>query len=167
MPWEVANAIAARLGDLRDVLETTQAALAIRAGVQSKQFSAWMTGRQRPPKTRLETWAKREGWPLEIFAEGGPMPSDVIGRLDDAEMTLDPHFQGEGLPEDEVLAMLFTNTRAFVRFLSVQFESPVLPKEAKLGYLRFVERMARRDDRWTTKRALFEHLRGLVDDGAL
>lgn len=79
MPLRAAKGIASRIVNLRDTLGLNQRELARRAGVRHKQITAWIQGRQTPTETRLESWAEREGWPVEIFAEDGPMPSEVIG----------------------------------------------------------------------------------------
>jgi transcriptional regulator with XRE-family HTH domain len=78
MTWKVAGNIAKRIRDLCEALGVDQKDLAPRAGVHPQQVSAWVTGKQRPTRTRLESWAIREGWPVAIFAEGGPMPLDVV-----------------------------------------------------------------------------------------
>lgn len=78
--WVVAADIAERIEDLRVALGLTQRGLAKRAGVRAPQLSNWIRKVQRPPKSRLESWATREGWSIEIFAEGGPMPSTVVNR---------------------------------------------------------------------------------------
>jgi transcriptional regulator with XRE-family HTH domain len=78
VPLAVANNIVDRLRDLRKALGVEQQDLAGRAGVLPSQFSKWMTGKVVPPQNRLLTWARREHWPKEIFAEDGPMPSSVL-----------------------------------------------------------------------------------------
>lgn len=76
---DLATNISYRIADLRkNALGLTQAALAVRAGVGKQQISNWETGTQRPARTRLVSWASRERWPVEIFAEGGPLPSDAL-----------------------------------------------------------------------------------------
>jgi len=76
----LADDISIRIVDLRKkALGLTQAALAVRAGVGTQQVSNWETGHQRPARTRLVSWADRERWPVEIFAQGGPLPSVALG----------------------------------------------------------------------------------------
>lgn len=76
----LADDISSRIVDLRTkALGVTQAALAVRAGVGTQQVSNWETGQQRPARTRLVSWADRERWPVEIFAQGGPLPSVALG----------------------------------------------------------------------------------------
>lgn len=51
------------------------------AGVIPEQVSSWVSDRHgaaMPPKSRLEVIARRGGWPVRIFAEGGPRPSEVV-----------------------------------------------------------------------------------------
>jgi transcriptional regulator with XRE-family HTH domain len=81
MRWAVASDIGNRIVELRDVLGIDGKELAESAGVLPSQLSVWIHGPQRPPRSRLDAWAKREGWPVEIFAEGGAMPSAVASRL--------------------------------------------------------------------------------------
>ena len=84
---EVAGNISFRIADLRrNALGLTQAALAVRAGVGKQQVSNWETGFQRPARSRLTSWADREHWPFEIFAEGGPLPSETVNLQDTYEI---------------------------------------------------------------------------------
>lgn len=84
MAWTVASDIADRIRDLREFLggntgrPVRQEELALRAGVRTAQVSQWERGAQRPSRSRLERWAEREGWPVEIFEEGAPMPTSVL-----------------------------------------------------------------------------------------
>jgi transcriptional regulator with XRE-family HTH domain len=80
----IAHDIVARLADLMRVLglsKSKQTRLAKSAGVRPESVSGWMTGKHRPTWSRLKEWAEREGWPVAIFAEGGPMPSAVVPPL--------------------------------------------------------------------------------------
>lgn len=64
------------------ILGLGQGEFAERAGVHVQQLKQWRTEKgQRPPARRLLAWAKREGWPERIFAENGPMPSEVRDLL--------------------------------------------------------------------------------------
>jgi transcriptional regulator with XRE-family HTH domain len=88
--WVVASDIAARIADLRTVLGVSQTVLGKRFGKGWKQAGAWERGEQRPHKTTLQHAEDINGWPVAIFAEGGPMPSQVVKRrqiteVDDAE----------------------------------------------------------------------------------
>ena len=80
--WVTATNIAVRIRDLRKALSggLTQRQLAVRAGVGSKQVSKWEKGNQVPAQPRLSSWAEREGWPITIFAEDGPMPASVVNN---------------------------------------------------------------------------------------
>ena len=76
----MAGDIAIRLADLRHHLGVRQPAFAKLFGRGRKQVSAWENQRQAPPPAVLEWAAEQNGWPLEMFAEGGPMPSAVLHR---------------------------------------------------------------------------------------
>ena len=84
MNWTVASDIAERIRNLRELLgggtgkPMLQEELARRAGVRTSQVSQWERGAQSPSKSRLERWAEREGWPIEIFQDGTPMPAEVL-----------------------------------------------------------------------------------------
>lgn len=85
MRFTVASNIAERIRDLRETLgrgdgPLLQEDLARRAGVRASQVSQWERGAQRPSRSRLERWAEREGWPVEIFEEGAPMPGEILAR---------------------------------------------------------------------------------------
>lgn len=94
----VASDIISRLRDLKTALKASQAELARRAGVGPQAFSAWMTGKSPPPRIRLSTWAEREGWPLEIFLEGGPMPSTVLRPAPKGTVRTDRVIREKGAP---------------------------------------------------------------------
>lgn len=79
-PWSIASDIGERLAELRDALGITSEELAKRAGVWPPQVSNWITKKQKPTKRRLVDWALREGWPIEMFQEGGPRPATVVTR---------------------------------------------------------------------------------------
>ena len=84
MTWTVASDIAERIRNLRQHLGATpgrpilQEELARRAGVRTSQVSQWERGAQRPSRSRLERWAEREGWPVEMFREGSAMPAEIL-----------------------------------------------------------------------------------------
>jgi len=86
MGWQIASDFAARIKNLREVLGLTQAALGMMLGVNGSQVSMWERGEQRPHKKSLNRWAEEQGWPVKIFAEGGPMPLDAVNL--DANGTL-------------------------------------------------------------------------------
>lgn len=199
MPLTVASDLAERMDDLWEVLGKPHwKSLAIRAGVHQQQLKQWRVRRQRPPWRRLESWAQREGWPAEIFAEGGPMPSTVLqrvakrphnvaerslrpgqGRTEIEELADDPDRQAEGpgwqwdstdytqLTDDDVLGMLLHDRPGFLRYLQRQFDRPVpTPPGAKLGYLEFVERIAKEKGA-TVPAEYIETLRRLIRDRSL
>lgn len=76
----VAGNIAERLENLRKCLGLKQPGFAKLFGRGRKQASAWKHKRQTPPPAVLEWAAQQNGWPLAIFAEGGPMPSEIVNR---------------------------------------------------------------------------------------
>lgn len=84
MTLELASDIGHRIADLRSALGWTQRAFGKKLGRGYKQVIEWEKGRREPPRTGLEELAVAEGWPIEIFTEGGPMPSDVLPRVDPA-----------------------------------------------------------------------------------
>ena len=108
----VASDIAERIRDLRETLgrgegPLLQEDLARRAGVRASQVSQWERGAQRPSRSRLERWAEREGWPLEMFQEGAPMPSTLLLRMEaPAERTALPE-SVEGRSPRKILAAFY------------------------------------------------------------
>ena len=78
MGWNLAADFPDRIRDLRETLGMTQAEMANLFGVGPGQVSSWERGVQRPHKKNLRRWAHQYNWPLEIFAEGGPMPSSAV-----------------------------------------------------------------------------------------
>ena len=79
MNWVVAENIADRIAELKEALGIrTQAELAKRAWVGKQQVGVWLRGTQQPSRQRLISWAEREGWPVAIFEEDGPMPRAVV-----------------------------------------------------------------------------------------
>lgn len=89
--WKVAEDIGKRIEELRVALDITQSALADRANVHAPQVSNWIQGKQRPSKKRLEWWAKRENWSVDMFAEGGRRPKEVVNRPVNASTVREPH----------------------------------------------------------------------------
>jgi len=79
MAWTLASNIAERIYQLREVvLGWTQQEFGTEAGVAWGQVSAWENGHARPPRGRLQRLTAKFGWPIDIFQEGGPLPSEVI-----------------------------------------------------------------------------------------
>jgi transcriptional regulator with XRE-family HTH domain len=76
-PIQVAADIGKRLAELRELLGEEQRAFAARFGRDWKQVSRWERGPQRPRPSVLRLAAERNGWPLEMFEEGGPSPSGI------------------------------------------------------------------------------------------
>ena len=77
--WVLALDFAGRIADLIKALgDIEPAALAERASVGAEQVRRWLRDEVKPRHKTLERWAKREGWTVRIFAEGGPMPSTVV-----------------------------------------------------------------------------------------
>jgi transcriptional regulator with XRE-family HTH domain len=78
--WEVAANIGGRLRELREVLDWTQEDLGKELGRRRQSVIQYEAGRVQPPRRRLEDLCRRHHWPLEIFAEGGPRPSELLLR---------------------------------------------------------------------------------------
>ena len=76
--WALASDIGLRLKDLRKAVDWTQARLGEEMGRQWKAVSDWERGIRPPDMQLLEGMALRFGWPVEIFAEGGRMPSEIV-----------------------------------------------------------------------------------------
>ena len=117
MDWTVASDIADRIKDLRRVLRTgsrgalSQEELGKRAGVRSSQVSQWERGVQQPSKSRLESWAEREGWPVTIFAEGAPKLSETLSGVSGSIDAREVPATGRGIDgsrsPDEILARFY------------------------------------------------------------
>ncbi|KKL51549.1 hypothetical protein LCGC14_2294340, partial [marine sediment metagenome] len=79
--WVLASDFKARIEDLSKALgDIEPAELAERAEVGPEQVRRWLRDEVKPRQKSLERWAKREGWPITIFTEGGPMPSSVVNK---------------------------------------------------------------------------------------
>lgn len=80
--WVMAENIAERLKDLRVVVlgRETQRIFGERFGRAWKQAGIWERGESRPSPSTIELAARKNGWPLSIFSEGGPMPSELLGK---------------------------------------------------------------------------------------
>jgi transcriptional regulator with XRE-family HTH domain len=76
--WELAADIGGRLRELREALDWTQEDLGKELGRGRQSVLHWEAGRVKPPRRRLEELCRRHHWPLEMFAEGGPRPQDVV-----------------------------------------------------------------------------------------
>ena len=116
MSWILADNIAERIRDLRSVLSTgpksslSQEELGKRAGVRPSQVSQWERGVQQPSKSRLESWAEREGWPITIFAEGSPSPSAALPSLNvgaEIKAPAGPDRATASTDPDEILAKFY------------------------------------------------------------
>ena len=79
--WVIASDFAGRIADLIEALDDIEPVeLAERASVGAEQIRRWLRDEVKPRQKTLERWAKREGWPVKIFAEGGMMPSAIVNR---------------------------------------------------------------------------------------
>ncbi len=74
----VASDIAGRILELRTVTGLTQDGLGELAGVNGRQVYAWEKGHAIPPRTKLERLARQQGWPVEMFVDGGPRPRTCV-----------------------------------------------------------------------------------------
>lgn len=90
-PWKVAKDIGERIAELRKALGgISQKEFAEMVGVYPPQVSNWETGKQKPPRRKLEEWSKRFQWRREIFAEAGPRPSEAVNRPVNASVLREP-----------------------------------------------------------------------------
>ena len=83
MGWQIARDFPARIKNLRLVLgggvkPCSQRVLGEIFGVNGSQVSIWERGGQKPHQKTLTRIAGEQGWPVKIFAEGGPMPLDAV-----------------------------------------------------------------------------------------
>lgn len=69
-----------RVAELREILRETQDEFGRRWLARGKQVSVWENGGQKPPARKVREVAAAQRWPIEIFAEGGPMPSELVNR---------------------------------------------------------------------------------------
>ena len=77
--WVIASDFAGRIANLIQALGDIEPTdLAERASVGAEQVRRWLRNEAKPRHKALERWAKREGWRVDIFAEGGPMPASVV-----------------------------------------------------------------------------------------
>lgn len=77
--WTPASDLPERLRELREVMDWTQEDLAEAMGRAKQSANLWENGKAKPAPRRLAAMARARGWPLEIFAEGGPRPREVLG----------------------------------------------------------------------------------------
>ena len=68
-----------RLRELRQALDWTQEDLGKELGRGRQSVLLWESGRVKPPRHRLVELCRRHHWPLEMFAEGGPRPHQLLG----------------------------------------------------------------------------------------
>jgi transcriptional regulator with XRE-family HTH domain len=78
LAWTLAADIGTRLRELREALDWTQEDLGKELGRGRQSVVHWEAGRVKPPRRRLEELCRRHHWPLELFAEGGPRPRDLL-----------------------------------------------------------------------------------------
>src|SRR5574338_77966 len=78
--WERAADLGERLREVRVGLGLTQAAFGELLGVTDQTVSDWEGGRSRPTKTKLERLARKVGFPVSVFMEGGPRPATLPRR---------------------------------------------------------------------------------------
>lgn len=91
MPFQEATDLNVRVRELREALGMTQGQFGKLVGRGWRTISEWERG-ERPPTMRvLVDLAVARGWPVEIFAEGGPRPAVMLA-------TLFPATMGQALP---------------------------------------------------------------------
>ncbi len=176
MAWKRASDIGTRIRDLRLALGHTQEQFGDLAGVEGQQVSEWENRRSKPSPARLERLARRLGIPTAVFQEGGPRPSTVVatnGGRELEEIAADPHYRSEPpdvesqLADEEALELLLYNRQGFTRYLMTRFDQPrPVPVAAKLGFLDFIERLARERGLLVPTDHL-NHIRGLIRGGGL
>lgn len=96
---DIASDIGARIRELRGRLGLSQGDFAALFSRSYKQVSSWENGHQRPPAAVLVRTATTQGWPIEIFREGGKRPAalvdppgDVRGQAPDMAMPFEVAF---------------------------------------------------------------------------
>lgn len=78
VPWDLAADVGSRLRELRELLDWTQEDLGRELGRSRQSVLHWETGRGHPPRGRVEELCRRLHWPIEMFAEGGPRPRELL-----------------------------------------------------------------------------------------
>lgn len=76
--FEIAGDIGDRIRELRQVYQETQPVFARRFGRGWQQVSSWERGEHRPPASVLELAAEKNSWPLALFSQGGPRPTEIF-----------------------------------------------------------------------------------------
>lgn len=161
--WEMASDIGRRLKDLRTALGWTQSDLGREVGRKSyKTISEWEAGVRAPDPDLLETLARRHGWPLAIFAEGGPMPSEWVSAegVSSETYTLQPPrsrnvtsqvrestpsypLEEPPPPEHDLVREIVTSPAAFTRRLNTMVNSGVPGRPQVIEWLKDVEEILR------------------------
>jgi hypothetical protein len=82
--WTTAKDIAERIDDALVALKAGGVSAeeeAARIELRAEQLSRWRTGKEANPRVRtLARWARQRGWPVTVWQEGGPMPSQFVNR---------------------------------------------------------------------------------------
>lgn len=78
MPLRLAPDIGSRLRELREALDWTQEDLGKELGRARQSVVHWEAGRVRPPRRPLVELCRRHHWPMEMFADGGPRPRQLL-----------------------------------------------------------------------------------------
>lgn len=127
--WVRAGNIGERLREVRVGLGMSQAQFGELIGVLDQTVSDYEGGRYNPSRGRLERLARRLRVPVDIFAEGGPMPSTLPMR------PVEPR-SGEG-PDLEAMLAKLRELEARNTFLTKTLEayvaSGVAPSPALLA----------------------------------
>lgn len=117
LPWHMAGNIGARLALHRQILGLSQELYGRLFGRGWKQVSAWENGHSKPRPSVISRAASQNGWPLEMFEEGGPMPyktptspvearSDIPTDVEVWEMTRQRTKTGRDVPVVELLRLV-------------------------------------------------------------
>ena len=76
----LADDFADRIRELRHLLGEDRATFAERWGRTAKQLGVWEREVSRPHWSAVVRGARKNGWPEEIFVEGGKRPAEALGR---------------------------------------------------------------------------------------
>lgn len=73
--------IAARVADFKRASGLTHEEIGRWAGRRVNAVSEWSLGKTKPPRSALERLAQNAQLPIQVFEDGGPMPSEEMARI--------------------------------------------------------------------------------------
>lgn len=103
MAWKLAPDIAERIRELREAAGWSQTQFGAILSRHEDSISNWERGTTKPPIGVLERLCQRFGWPVAIFAKGGPRPGDVIRAPIDAGKALGMNDEPQWAPFPSVI----------------------------------------------------------------